>query len=146
MLPGPPLKAIVYVSASVQPMTRDMLEALLADARRLNLESGVTGALIYSDGMFMQYFEGAPEAADETYARIRRSRQHSRIVEMMNEPVATREFPDWQMALAQPAASQLLAISTANWVVRHARSMAGGPASAGMTLLRDFWRRRMHGG
>ncbi|MCR5885110.1 BLUF domain-containing protein [Rhizobacter sp. J219] len=137
-----PINAIVYVSASVLPMSDGMLEALLVEARQLNLESGVTGALIYSDGIFMQYFEGEPEPMEHTYERIRKSRKHTRIVELMNGPIDVREFPDWQMALAQPSHSELLAISTANWVVQGARSGARGRGSVGLTLLRDFWRRR----
>lgn len=137
------IKAIVYVSASVQPMSDSMLEALLIEARRLNLESDVTGALIYSDGMFMQYFEGEEEPMGQTYERIRKSRKHSRLVELMNAPTEVRAFPDWQMALAQPSRSELLAISTANWIVQGARSGARGQASIGLTLLRDFWRRRV---
>ena len=144
MLVAPSLQAVVYVSASVQPMAGTMLEDLLVEARRLNRESGITGALIYSDGSFMQYFEGEPDAMAETYQRIRRSRRHSRIHEMMNEPIGKREFPDWQMALAQPAASVLLMLSTASWVVQNSRSSARGPGSAGMTLLRSFWSRRKH--
>ncbi|HEY0817426.1 MAG TPA: BLUF domain-containing protein [Rhizobacter sp.] len=137
------IRAIVYVSASVQPMRDAMLEALLVEARQLNLESGVTGALIYSDGIFMQYFEGEHGPMAQTYERIRKSRKHSRLVELMNEPAHAREFPDWQMALAQPSQSELLAISTANWVVQGARSGTRAQGSVGLTLLRDFWRRRL---
>ncbi len=140
--PASPLTAIVYTSASVQPMSDQMLEELLVEARRLNLESGVTGALLYSDGTFMQYFEGEHGAMAETWERIRRSRLHSRVVEMMNGPIGTREFPDWQMALAQPTPSELLALSTAHWVVQTTRSTAGGADAFGMTLLRNFWKRR----
>jgi hypothetical protein len=140
------LKAIVYISAGIQPMTGAMLEDLLLEARRLNLASGVTGALIYSDGTFMQYFEGEPQAMVETYDRIRASRRHSRIVEMMNEPIMAREFPDWQMALTQPPASELLALSTASWVVQTSRLAARGHGSVGMVLLRNFWGRRRRPG
>lgn len=134
------LQAIVYTSVSVQPMTDFMLETLLLEARRLNLESGVTGALIYSAGIFMQYFEGEPLAMAETYARIRGSRQHTRVTEMLNEPIAARAFPDWQMALAQPARSEPLALATADWVLRNSLSVAHAPV--GLAMLRSFWRRR----
>lgn len=140
--PHSPLKAIVYLSASARPMSGLLLEHLLVEARRLNLESGVTGTLIYSDGTFMQYFEGEDRAMAETWGRIRQSRQHSRIVEVMNEPIDKRAFPDWQMALAQPASSDLLALSTASWVVQNAASIATRRDSVGMTLLRNFWKRR----
>ena len=142
MSSSPALKAIVYVSASVQPMTTFMLEDLLVEACRLNQESGVTGALIYSGGIFMQYFEGETGAMAETYARILGSRRHSRIVEMMNEPIDERAFPDWRMALARPVHSELLAISTASWVRQSSRIAARGNASVGLTLLRNFWAQR----
>lgn len=139
----PQIKAVVYVSASVQPMNNATLERLLIEARQLNAQSGVTGALIHCDGIFMQYFEGEFASVEETYQRILRSRQHSRVVELMNEPVSSREFPDWQMALAQPSRSELLAISTANWLMHSVRSGARGGGSVGMRLLRNFWLRRM---
>ncbi|RZI85059.1 MAG: BLUF domain-containing protein [Rubrivivax sp.] len=138
------LKAIVYVSASALPMTSEMLEKLLLDARALNRESGVTGVLLYIDGTFMQYFEGAPQAMEETYERIHRSRLHSRLKEMMNESIIHRAFPDWQMGLARPSRSELLALSTASWIVQDSQSRALGVRSVGMALLHDFWSRRPH--
>lgn len=135
-------QAIVYVSASVLPMTLLLQEGLLVEARRLNAESGVTGALIYSDGTFIQYFEGAPEAMSRTYDRIRRSRLHSRLVEMMNEPVEERLFPSWTMALANPPASELLTLSTASWVVENARVGGSRRHSPGVLMLRHFWERQ----
>ena len=135
-------EAIVYLSVSVRPMTSAMLEDLLLECRRLNTGSGVTGALLYGDGMFLQYFEGEPVAMAETWARIRASRQHTRIVEMLNEPIARREFPDWVMALARPTSSELLALSTASWVISNSNAAARGRDSVGMTLLRNFWNQR----
>lgn len=137
------LQAIVYVSSSVQPLTTDALEALLMEARKLNRESGVTGVLLYCDGTFMQYFEGAPPAMADTYTRIRKSRLHSRITELTNESIDGREFPDWQMGLAQPSLSEMLALSTASWVVRDTQSAAYGIDTVGMRLLHDFWLRHM---
>jgi hypothetical protein len=138
----PSLEAIVYVSASTLPMTAASLEDLLDQARRFNAESGVTGALIYSDGSFMQYFEGPPAAMGPTYDRIRASTRHSRIVEMLNEPIAARWFPSWTMALANPPVSELLAISTATWVVENARVRGRRSNSPGMAMLLNFWDRR----
>lgn len=136
------IRAIVYVSAAVDSMSDPILEALLIEARRLNKESGITGALIHSDGVFMQYFEGECDPMEQTYARIRRSSLHSRIVELMNEPIAAREFPEWQMALAQPSRSVILALATSDWVVQGARTSARATDSVGFSLLRDFWGRR----
>src|SRR5688500_16501644 len=135
------LRAIVYVSSATQLMSVPQLESLLVVARGLNLESAVTGVLLYSDGNFMQYFEGSEESVRVTYERIRASRRHKDIIEILNERVAQRNFPDWQMGFAQPTQSELRALSTAGW-----RSMAGeapgsSDTSPGLALLQDFWKR-----
>ena len=133
------LQAVVYVSTATQLMGVSRLESLLIESRDLNLESGVTGVLLYSDGVFMQYFEGTEAAVQVTYERIQGSRRHKGIVELLNEPVARRSFPDWQMGFAQPARSELLAMSTARW--RHMVNEVQDPSatSQGLMLLHSFW-------
>jgi hypothetical protein len=135
------LQAIAYVSSATQLMAPPELEQLLEDARDFNLKVGVTGVLLYSDGNFMQYFEGSEDAVRETYGRIRTSKRHKGIIEVLNERIAQRSFADWQMGFAQPTQSELLAISTANW--QRMESQVGGAQapSIGLTLLRTFWKR-----
>ena len=136
------LRSIVYVSTASTPMSEPELEALLVEARGLNLETATTGVLLYSAGTFMQCFEGTEEAVAVTYERIRNSRQHYGIIELVNEPVAARSFPDWQMGFRHARKSELLALSSAQWrrQVDAAGTMAS--ASAGMALLTEFWNRR----
>jgi hypothetical protein len=115
------------------------IESLLVGARELNIENAVTGVLLYSDGNFMQYFEGSEESVRATYERIRASRSHTNIIEILSERIGRRSFPDWQMGFAQPTHSELLALSTARW-----QSMADKPSdsstvSPGLALLRYFW-------
>jgi Sensors of blue-light using FAD len=140
----PDLRSILYVSTAVQPMAEEQLEALLVEARRLNLETEVTGMLLYSGGTFMQCFEGAEEAMNITYERIRKSRKHKGIIELLSEPIAQRTFPGWQMGFARASRSKLLALSTAQWKARVSEigKTAGVSVSAGMQLLLDFWARR----
>ena len=64
----------------------------------------------------------------------------------MDAPIPTRAFGDWQMGYARVAHSELLALSTRHWE-RHAadrgpRHADGDPATLGLEVLRDFWRRR----
>lgn len=136
------LRCIVYVSTAVRLMSELDLEALLIEARDLNLETGTTGVLLYSEGSFMQYFEGTEEAVKTTYQRIRDSRKHTGLLELMNEAVAERCFADWQMGFARASRSQLLRLSTAQW---RRRVLAPSAASAsphdGLALLLDFWAR-----
>ncbi len=135
------LYAVIYISTANPRFTERQLESLLLDARALNLENNITGVLLYSDGIFMQYFEGAPLAVRETYDRIRASRRHIDIREMLYEPMKAQIFPDWQMGYAQPTRSELLTLSTAQWHQKSAQSPARGAQVLGINLLKSFWAR-----
>jgi len=136
------LRAIAYVSSATQQlMTVPQLESLLVQARDLNLQSAVTGVLLYSDGNFMQYFEGSEDSVRDTYERIRASRRHRDIIEILNERIAQRSFPDWQMGFAQPAQSELLALSTARWQSMAGEALGSSAISPGLALLQSFWKR-----
>jgi len=137
----PDLRAIVYVSTASQLMTVPELEPLLVQARDLNLETAVTGVLLYSDGNFMQYFEGSEESTRVTYERIRASRRHEGIIEILNERIAQRSFSDWQMGFAQPTRSELLALSTARWLGMAGQAPGSSAISPGLALLQSFWKR-----
>jgi hypothetical protein len=133
------LRSVVYVSTATMPLTDAALECLLVEARDLNLASRITGVLLCCDGNFMQCFEGAPADVHDTYERIRNSRRHRGLIELMNEPVAARAFADWQMGFARMTTSQLLALSTAHWQSASARANGAERQASGFELLRQFW-------
>lgn len=134
------LQCIAYVSTAVNLMSEVDLENLLVEARDLNLETGTTGVLLYSDGTFFQYFEAADDALQVTYQRIKESRKHTGILELLNEPIHERSFSDWQMGFALASQSEVLALSTANW---RSRVETSDPSSSspGFAMLLDFWSR-----
>lgn len=86
------LDAVVYVSSAVRLLDGPDLEALLVDARAFNEKSDVTGALLYDDGAFFQYFEGPEPEVAEVYERIKRSRLHKGLIELFHRPVEQRQF------------------------------------------------------
>ena len=133
------LRAIAYVSSATCLMTVPQLESLLVEVRGINLQNSITGVLLYSDGNFMQYIEGPERALSITYARIRSSRRHKGIIELLNERIAYRSFPDWQMGFAQPTQSELLALSTERWQSNADEGPDSLDTSPGLTLLRSFW-------
>ena len=134
------LQAVAYVSTATQLMGASELESLLIESRDFNLESGITGVLLYSDGVFMQYFEGTEAAVQAIYERVRGSRRHKGIVELLNERIARRSFPDWLMGFAQPTRSEVLAISTAHWRRMSSEMQDPSAASPGLMLLQSFWK------
>lgn len=121
------LESIAYVSTASHPMRDEELQLILAQAREVNARLGVTGALLYADGMFMQVIEGPAEAIDEVFARVSASRRHTGIIELYREPVARREFEDWHMAFRRLDAVDFLGIEP---------GMAPGRVRE---LLRGFW-------
>lgn len=139
MSSSPSLRSIVYVSTAVRALTEPELEALLVEARDLNLETHTTGVLLYSGGNFMQCFEGTDAAVAITYDRIRRSRRHRDIIELVDERVDERSFSDWQMGFRQVRTSELLAISSAQWQRQLAGAAGDARESAGLMLLKHFW-------
>ena len=131
------LRSVVYVSDATFALTLADLEALLVRSREDNRRNGITGVLLYNDGNIMQCFEGPEAAVVATYARIRTSRRHKNLIELMNRPVALRSFGDWEMALVQTTRSDMLALATARW-----KEQAGAPASPGedgLNLMKTFW-------
>jgi hypothetical protein len=131
------LQSIVYVSSATCEMSTSELESLLVEARTSNRENDITGVLLYNDGNIMQCLEGPEGSIASTYARIRASRRHHDVRELTNELVEERSFEGWDMALARPTRSELLALSTARW---KAGAVAPAGATDGRELLGVFWR------
>jgi hypothetical protein len=140
-LPMKNLRSVVYASTSTHALTTAELESLLADARAFNREHQVTGVLLYSGANFMQCLEGAPEHVGKAYDRIKRSSQHQDVVEYMDCDVPRRTFGSWDMGLAEPAESELLALSTAEWS-KTTQQPTSFESPAGVALLKMFWSMR----
>lgn len=77
----------------------DIVEA----ARANNARDGVTGALVYSDGVFMQALEGSPAALDATLARIGKDRRHTDLHVLRRDTISGRMFPDSPLAFVSSA-------------------------------------------
>lgn len=124
------LLKLAYVSSAVRPFSPAELELLLLEARERNRANGVTGALLYSDGNFMQVLEGTPEAVDATFARVNASRRHHGVIELYREASTVREFPDWQMGFRELDPE----------VYAPLRQEIARESGAAHALLSSFWR------
>ena len=88
---------------------------------------------------------GAPsQAVAAVHNRIRRIRQHTGIIEMIDEPVSQRNFEGFEVGSARDFASDLLALSTARWTRQQQPHTGQAEASAGLFLLRTFWQQARH--
>ena len=94
-----PLRQLVYGSSTPQPLDSTAIADILRTSRRNNAAVGVTGALLYADGNFLQVLEGAPDAVAEVYDRVQRDARHRGVLTLLDRTVTERQFPDWSMGL-----------------------------------------------
>jgi hypothetical protein len=73
------------------------LNGILSDARRVNPQHDVTGALICRADLYLQLLEGPKEAVEAIYERIARDDRHVEVQRLVTRPVESRLFADWAM-------------------------------------------------
>ncbi len=98
---------IIYSSESATPMQTDDLEELLNQARRNNAESGITGALVYVDGIFLQILEGEMGTVQDLMARIAHDVRHETVTVLRESDIPAARFPGWEMAYVSATAEQI---------------------------------------
>jgi len=104
--PGPPgtpaaalLERLVYVSRAAPGLDTAAVYGIIRGAHAGNAPAGVTGALVFLDGWFVQVLEAPAAGLDTCLARIRTDRRHERLQIRQRERVHARIFPGQPMAL-----------------------------------------------
>lgn len=133
------LEALVYVSTASRSLSTEELQHLLDRARTRNFQEGVTGVLLYSHRNFIQYLEGPPAGIEKVYAIIKADPQHHGLIELMREPIQSREFSDWSMAFRNISAFGMASPPGIDTVFEAAGSVGLRPTSAGHVFLSKFW-------
>lgn len=95
---------IIYCSRNIldRATSAASLTEILQVSRRNNGRQGVTGALLYNDGIFAQTLEGSFDAVQDVFERIQGDVRHGDVVVLEAAPVSHRIFGQWEMAYAQP--------------------------------------------
>ena len=92
---------IIYLSRVSEKLSSAELVALLTKARRSNESAGITGAMVYGEGRFMQVLEGEVTAVTTLYERIIADPRHKAILKLADKPIAARTFTNWSMAFRE---------------------------------------------
>ena len=99
---------LVYTSTAVASFTEDQLSDLLSRARTRNSQAGITGALVYREGAFLQVIEGPEEAVRSLYyGSIQHDARHKECLVLWEGEAEVREFEDWTMSFYRLAAGEL---------------------------------------
>ncbi len=92
---------IIYSSESATPMQTEDLEEILEHARSSNATNGITGALVYVDGVFLQILEGEIDSLQKLMARIAKDVRHETVTVLKEGEVSSATFTDWTDGLPQ---------------------------------------------
>ncbi|MBF0367993.1 MAG: BLUF domain-containing protein [Magnetococcales bacterium] len=95
------LMHVIYTSIFKEGLSSDALENILEASRKNNEENGITGVLIYSDGLFMQLIEGRRDKIESLIEKIKHDHRHYSLSIVVKEEIFQRSFPDWSMAFVR---------------------------------------------
>ena len=91
------LVRLMYASRAVAAIDHDALLAILRQAKAANPKHGVTGALCFADGVFIQVLEGGRDAVNRLYGRIVADGRHKDVVLLSYQEIDERRFASWSM-------------------------------------------------
>ena len=100
---------VIYSSRAAAPMSMTDLESILVDAREGNLRRGVTGALVFVDGVFLQILEGQKEAVKSLMSSIAKDTRHSELHVIYEAEIDQAMFSAWRMAYLSSTPAQVSA-------------------------------------
>jgi hypothetical protein len=102
--------SIAYVSSAAEAMSDEEIAAILVVSRANNVRLGLTGALLYYRGRFVQILEGPEEQVGDRFRKIGLDPRHRNIHVVSREFIEERQFPEWTMGfrtLSEEAMKQL---------------------------------------
>ena len=110
------LCCLVYLSTAHDIPDHEQLNTLLTDAREFNKRYDVTGILLHHEGTFFQYLEGpCDKGLDTVFKRIKASRSHFGVIELLKMPIEHRLFGDWLMGSTDIPEGIMLSLKKASW-------------------------------
>ena len=115
---------------------RGRVAAIVAAAQRRNERDGLTGALLFVEGLFVQVLEGEAGKLEATFERICRDLRHRRVVLHEFSEAQERVFAGWAMVeVPGTGNADGLFTSAAGDLPRVGRNTT--LARAALTLMRD---------
>lgn len=101
------IKQLVYTSVATERMPKSKLYKILVQARGNNRLAGITGLLVFVDGMFLQVLEGEADSVAQILQKINADPRHKDIKVIYQGDTDQRTFSSWQMAYVNPSAKEL---------------------------------------
>ena len=94
------LVRLIYASRAAGAVNAEVLMPIMKASRAKNAAAGITGVLVFSDGVFLQLLEGGRNAVSALYNRIACDTRHRDVVLLAYDEVDERRFAGWSMGQA----------------------------------------------
>lgn len=101
------LKCLVYTSVISSYCNHTAIDNILTTARKKNEQLDITGILVHTPRLFMQYIEGPTTHICQLFNRIKLDNRHQDILLCHFSSIEQRLFPDWQMGYKDLTKNQL---------------------------------------
>jgi hypothetical protein len=98
---------LIYSSKAAPELAAADLEDMLKESRVRNRARGITGVLVFVDGVFLQILEGEEKNVLDLMRTIALDPRHSDIKVFHEEECKERAFADWNMAFLNPGAADV---------------------------------------
>lgn len=131
----------VYLSTAVGVLRADELDRIWLRAKAANAGAGVTGLMLFHQGVFLQVLEGPAAGVASLMERIRRDRRHSGIVILESGEVSERAFassPMHYISARNLSAGEKQAFTDLHQAVSARPLLFGPPAPGGDNGLGAF--------
>ncbi len=142
-----PLVHCVYTSVQTYPLSEAEITRLVEHSRVSNTRHGLTGILLHVKDTFFQILEGPQDVVEALYAKILLDDRHTRITQIIFEPIPRRYFGDTDMTLATLSPAELAAMIEEDNLERREQLLAGLDEGRAKRLLRAFtdgrWRKHV---
>ena len=93
------LVQLCYASDASDALEPEEVNNIHATAQENNSKLGVTGALFFHNGHFLQCLEGSRASVNEVYYRILNDKRHKNIALLTFQDIHERQFNRWDMGL-----------------------------------------------
>ena len=91
------LVRLIYTSRARESINQELVDGILATARRHNPGNGITGVLCHSEEVFVQALEGGREQVNQLYARLLQDPRHKDVILLCYEEIGVRRYSSWTM-------------------------------------------------
>ena len=92
---------VVYISRSTRDFDEQSLRELANAAAVNNSSSGITGALLFVSGRFIQVLEGSEDVVRSLLNDISKDKRHRNMKIILEENEKERDFPKWSMGFVK---------------------------------------------